>query len=436
MTATPGDLTRGPARPGPGPDPDPDPDPAPDLDEWWLTAALRAAFVLLVGGSVARLLTHDAGNARTGVVLTLLLLFAAVYLLGQVLAPASRHGERPTVRHLVWLGVVLALWLALLVLAPSATWCAVPLLFTGLHRLPVRIAVPLAGVVVLLVVGAEIRVFADTPQPGAFNPNLVAAPVALGAVATAVLVHSRRLTARQRRLIEDLVRTRGELAASERHAGILAERQRLSAEIHDTLAQSLSSQRMLLQAAERHWDTAPDTARDHVRDAAEVTGRALDEVRRFVRDLAPLDLAGSTLVPALRDLAARGGEPGTTTVEFRLDGPDPGPLPEPVEAALLRVAQGALANVREHSGATRAVLTLTCMEDRVTVDVADDGRGFDPDRAPRRGRARLRGHGLPVMQARARQAGGTLTVESAPGRGTVVTVSVPLGTGTPVGAAP
>ncbi|MFJ3982927.1 sensor histidine kinase [Streptomyces fungicidicus] len=397
--------------------------PPPDPDDRWLAAALHLAFVLLLGGAVVRLLTHGPRGAHTGWILGLFLLFGALWLLGRAAAPGPRRGEHPTARHLLWLGAVFAVWLVLLVLAPSATWCTMPLLFTGLHRLPVRVAVPLAAVVTVLVVVSEIRV-----NTGAFNPNLVIAPVALGTVATAVLVHGRRLADRQRLLIADLVRARGELAASERHAGVLAERQRLSAEIHDILAQSLSSQRMLLQAAERHWDTSPDTARRHVRDATETAGRALAEVRRFVRDLTPLDLAEGTLVPALRALAGREDGP-EQAVGFRLDGA-PGPLPATVEAAVLRVTQGALANVREHSGAARAVITLTCTEDRITVDIADDGRGFDAGRVLRRGREAggTRGHGLPVMRTRARQAGGTLAVESAPGEGTVVTMSVPLGT--------
>ncbi|MDT0611114.1 sensor histidine kinase [Streptomyces lancefieldiae] len=400
----------------------------PDPDARWLTAALHTAFVLLLGGAIARLLTHgSADGGRTGRVLALFLAFGVLYLFGRLRAPAPLHGERPTVRHLCWLGAVLVLWLVLLALEPSATWCTMPLLFTGLHRLPVRLAVPLAGALVVLVVVSEIRV-----ATGGFNPNLVIAPLALGIVATAVLVHSRRLTARQRLLIDDLVRARGELAATERHAGILAERQRLSAEIHDILAQSLSSQQMLLQAAQRHWHTAPDTAHTHVRDAAATADRALAEVRRFVRDLAPLDLAENSLVQALRDLAERDGAPAPA-VEFRLDAEPglPGALPGPVEAALLRVTQQALANAREHAGAGRAVITLTCLEDRITVDIADDGRGFDVRRSPHRGRAADRGHGLALMRMRARQAGGTLTVESASGEGTVVTMSVPLTRETP-----
>jgi signal transduction histidine kinase len=111
-------------------------------------------------------------------------------------------------------------------------------------------------------------------------------------------------------------------------------------------------------------------------------------------------------------------------VEFRLEG-DPGPLPERVAGALLRIAQGALANVREHAAATRAALTLTWLDDQVSLDVADNGRGFERTEVRGSGSS-TRGHGLPAMRIRARQAGGGLTVESTPGEGTVVSVAVPL----------
>ncbi|SOD59494.1 Signal transduction histidine kinase [Streptomyces zhaozhouensis] len=397
-----------------------------DPDARWLAGALDAAFVLLLGGAVARYLTHDAdGGARSGWVLALFLVFGLVYLVGRLRAPGPRLGERPTVRHLCWLALVIGVWLVLLVLEPSATWCTMPLLFTGLHRLPVRMAASLAAGLVVLVVVTEVRV-----STGDFNPNLVIAPLALGAVATAVLVHSRRLTGRQRELIDELVRTRQELAVTERGAGVLAERERLSAEIHDILAQSLSSQRMLLQAAERRWHSAPDTAHAHVREAAAMADRGLAEVRRFVRDLAPLDLAEDSLVQALRALVEREAPPGPA-VEFRLDA-EPGAAvvpPGPGATALLRVTQQALANAREHAGARRAVVTLTCLADRTTVDIADDGRGFDVASAPARGARARRGHGIPGMRTRARRAGGVLTVDSAPGAGTVVTLSVPVAAG-------
>ncbi|MFD7121221.1 sensor histidine kinase [Streptomyces sp. NPDC059922] len=381
---------------------------------------MHAAFFLLLGSSLVRFLTRDQGDARTSSwTVALFAVFWLLYVLGQLLAPAPRPGARPTARHLVWLGAVSAVWIVLLVLAPSATWCAMPLLFAGLHTLPARIAVPVVAVLTALVVASQIRVSEGMP-----NPNMIIAPPAIAAVATAVLVHLRRQAARQRTLIDDLVRTRRDLAATERRAGVLAERQRLSSEIHDTLAQSLSSQRMLLQAAERVWRTEPDVARGHIRDAAEITSRGLAEARRFVHDLAPADLAGVALPEALNALAARESGPGLT-VAFRLDG-TPGPLPARTEAALLRIAQGALANVREHATATRAVLTLTWLDDQISLDVADNGRGFDPDGAPVPASGDGRGHGLPAMRIRAGQAGGALTVESTPGEGTVVSAAVPL----------
>ncbi|NEE14546.1 sensor histidine kinase, partial [Streptomyces sp. SID7499] len=183
-------------------------------------------------------------------------------------------------------------WMVLVVLAPSFAWCAVPLFYTGLRILPPRAALALVALLTAFVVAAQLRLAEG------FDPNLVLAPPAVAAVATAVFVHMQRqavrqreLAARQRELIDDLLRTRRELAATERREGTLAERQRLSMEIHDTLAQGLSSQQMLLQAADRTWGADPEAARRHVRTATGIAERNLAEARRFVHDLAPADLA-------------------------------------------------------------------------------------------------------------------------------------------------
>ncbi|NEE30876.1 sensor histidine kinase, partial [Streptomyces sp. SID7982] len=104
------------------------------------------------------------------------------------------------------------------------------------------------------------------------------------------------------------------------------------------------------------------------------------------------------------------------------------PLPDRVQSALLRIAQGALANVREHAGASAAGLTLTHLDDRVVLDIGDNGRGFTAEPEGVRGARTVRGHGLPAMRARVRQLGGTLTIESAPGEGTVLSAEVPLTT--------
>ncbi|GGS18426.1 hypothetical protein GCM10010252_67350 [Streptomyces aureoverticillatus] len=413
----------------------------------WLGPVMHAAFFLLLAASLARYLQRHPGEPRTPGIIALSVVLAVLYLLG----PAP--GATPSTRRPLWLGAVVGAWVVLVVLAPSFAWCAVPLFYTGLRTLPTRAALALVAVLTALVVAAQLRL------AGGFDPNLAFAPPAVAAVATAVFLHMQQQTAQQRALIDDLLRTRRELAATERREGTLAERQRLSMEIHDTLAQGLSSQQMLLQAADRVWDADPATARAHVRTAEAITERGLAEARRFVHDLAPADLADAgsddsdALPSALRTLAERESET-QPTVRFHAEG-KPVPLPGRAQSALLRIAQGALANVREHAEATTAALTLTYLDDQVVLDIADDGKGFAVAAARSPGSRRLpgpeedqgpvattdsgrssgpgepsvragRGHGLPAIRARARQLGGTLTVESAPGEGTVVSVSIPV----------
>ncbi|MBT2492094.1 sensor histidine kinase [Streptomyces sp. ISL-96] len=377
---------------------------------------MHVAFFLLLGASLARFLLRHPGEARTPWIIALSVTLALLYVLGPVLGPAAPGAARPTPRRLVWLGGVVAVWMVLVVLAPSFAWCAVPLFYTGLRTLPSRAALVLVGLLTVFVVTAQLQL-----SRGGFDPNLVLAPPAVAAVATAFFVHMQRQAARQRALIDDLIRTRRELAATERREGTLAERQRLSMEIHDTLAQGLSSQQMLLQAADRQWDADPATARRHVRTAESIAERNLAEARRFVHDLAPADLAeGGSLEEALRMLAAR------ESAAFRVDGAPVAPLPDRVQSALLRIAQGALANVREHANAQAAAVTLTYLGDQVVLDIADDGTGFAAPPTPTSSSTGVRGHGLPAMRARVRQLGGTLTIESAPGEGTVLSAAIPL----------
>ncbi|MFJ8075598.1 sensor histidine kinase [Streptomyces sp. NPDC096176] len=372
---------------------------------------MHAAFFLLLGASLARYLLRHPWESRSPWIIGLSVALAVLYTVGPVFGPHA------TPRRLVRLLTVVAVWVVLVVLAPSFAWCAVPLLYTGLRALPTRAALALVALLTVFVVAAQLQL-----AEGGFDPNLVLAPPAVAAIATAVFVHAERLAARQRVLIDDLVRTRRDLAATERREGTLAERQRLSMEIHDTLAQGLSSQQMLLQAADRTWNSDPAAARGHVRTAESIAERSLAEARRFVHDLTPADLAeGGSLPEALRALAER-ETTDALTVRFHLDG-TPVPLPDRIQSALLRIAQGALANVREHADATAATLTLSFLGDQVVLDIADDGRGFEPGtgRAPG-----VRGHGLPAIRARAEQLGGTLTIESAPGEGTVLSAAIPL----------
>ncbi|MFD5085751.1 sensor histidine kinase [Kitasatospora sp. NPDC058406] len=419
-----GDASDAPTGHGPRPHPDAH---VPDPDAGRLAVLLDSAFLLLLATSLNRFLTHHPGNPRIPWVLGLSITLAVAQPVGSWLA--HHRPPAPGRRRRLWpLTLVTAIWVVLVLIAPSFAWCAVPLVYTALRTLPARAAIPLVAALTLLVVVGEVRL------PGGVDANLLLLPPAVAALATSVFLYMERQAERQRALIADLVRTRRELAETERREGTLAERERLAMEIHDTLAQGLSSQQMLLQAADRTWDGDPATARAHVRTAADVAARNLAEARRFVHDLAPAELAdGRTLDQALRSLAERESAESGLPVRFHLDGA-PAPLPAAAQAALLRIAQGALANVREHAGASAAALTLSFLGDQAVLDVADNGRGFDPaspgtssaDSAPVSSPAGSRGHGLPAMRARLRQLGGALTVESAPGEGTVVSAAVPL----------
>ncbi|GAA2223235.1 sensor histidine kinase [Streptomyces amakusaensis] len=381
-----------------------------DRDDRRLDTVMNTAFIALLAGSLIRYLIKHPESPRVPWVISLSAALAVLQLAGHRLTTRA-HGRGELLR----LGLVVGCWVVIVLLAPSFAWCAVPLIYTGLRALPTRAAVALVAALTLLVMLAEWRL-----RQG-IDPNLFLLPTVVAALATAVFLHMRRQADRLRDLVDDLIRTRRELAATERREGTLAERQRLSMEIHDTLAQSLSSQQMLLQAAERTWDSDPSLARGHIRTAESIAERGLAEARRFVHDLAPADLAeGGGLAQALRTLAEREST-DALPVRFHLDGP-PAPLPDRVQSALLRIAQGALANVREHAGATSAALTLSRLDDQIVLDVADDGVGFLPvERAPG-----VRGHGLAAMRARLRQLGGTLTIESAPGEGTVLSAAIPL----------
>lgn len=411
-----------------------------------LALVIHLAFFLLLASALVRYVLRHGAQPQVPAVLALAGVLAVLYVVGRRTAapppatgPPDSQGSptvptasaagipgvparsgRPPLAEPVWLGTLVAVWAVLVALAPSFAWCAVPLFYTALRTLPTRAAYTLVAFFTAFVVVAQLRL-ADR-----VDIDAVVGPPAVALLATAVFTHMDRQATRQAALIRDLVRTRRELAATERREGTLAERQRLAMEIHDTLAQSLSSQRMLLQAADRVWRTDPQQAQAHVRTAASIAESSLTEARRFVHDLAPADLAkGGGLEAALRGLASREST-AERTVTCVVDGASgPVDLPDRVQSALLRIAQGALANVREHSGATRAALTLTYLGDQVRLDVADNGRGLDPSALPERASG-VRGHGMPAIRARVGQLGGTLTVESAPGDGTVVSAAVPL----------
>jgi signal transduction histidine kinase len=265
---------------------------------------------------------------------------------------------------------------------------------------------------------------------------IVAVNVGVAGVMTWFAVASEEQSRRRRESVDELTRANRQLeealaenaglhrqlVAQAREAGVLDERQRLAREIHDTLAQGLAGIVTQLQAAEQAGGGSADWRR-HVATARELARESLSEARRSVHAIRPEPLEGARLPEAIGDVtrrwSAQHGVPAdvTTTGEVQ-------PLRPEIEVTLLRTAQEALANVAKHAGASRVGLTLSYMGDLVTLDVRDDGAGFEPAGAPpeRNGDG---GFGLAAMRQRVHRVAGTLAVESEPGAGTAVSACVP-----------
>jgi signal transduction histidine kinase len=286
--------------------------------------------------------------------------------------------------------------------------------------LPFRVAVAVVVGLVALVSLAWIR------MTDRFDPTIVLGPVCLAVLAVGAYRGLEREAAVRQALLDDLHRTQDELAAAQRREGALGERSRLSREIHDSVAQDLSSINLLLQAAERNWDAGPEAVRRHLRQAAVTARDGLEEARRVVRDRAPAALDGGTLPDALRRIAADTSTGSGIAVRVEVEG-SPQPVAADVEAALVRTARGALANVVEHAAARNAVVTLTYLPDQVCLDVIDDGRGLPADDRAGQRKGSNRGHGLPGIQERVEALGGRLDLESSAGGGTALAVTLPPG---------
>ncbi|PXX68424.1 signal transduction histidine kinase [Nocardia tenerifensis] len=333
--------------------------------------------------------------------------FLATYFAGHVMS-VRRGGIT------LWLTGLTLWWLGLVVLAPDAGYLAFGLFFLYLHLLPRPWSlVAVAAATAIAVVGFGVH--RGWSVAGAIGPILgagVAVGIGLGYQALF------RESAERQRLIDELLSTRAILAEQERTAGKLSERERLAQEIHDTVAQGLSSIQLLLHAAEQ---SAPDhPALQRIRLARETAAENLAETRRLIAELTPAALDGQSLAQALERICLRANGPGLET-QLVVEGA-PERLPMPVEAALVRIAQGAVSNVQRHAKADRMRLTLTYAAAEVLLDVVDDGVGIAPGilEHPPSG-----SFGLAAMRSRVEQQGGTMAVESEPGH-TAVTVSFPL----------
>lgn len=204
-----------------------------------------------------------------------------------------------------------------------------------------------------------------------------------------------------------------------RRAALLEERERIARDLHDSIIQDLFAVGLGIQSQVLHLDPAQGEVRRRLEEAVAKLDETISALRRFIFDLSPPVWARPGLRQELADLVGQLAGPHRARVSLDVACP-PDLVPPPLADELLAVVKEALSNALRHSGARDVDVRVDGDPSRVVVSVADDGRGFDPARA-------RRGMGLANMATRVEAAGGSFTVDSAAGRGTVVRASFPLG---------
>ncbi|WP_240521569.1 sensor histidine kinase [Amycolatopsis vastitatis] len=400
------------------------PEPARTPVGWqpWLHRVERFLPGLLLAVATAVSLGVGGHDGRWWAITGGLVAVAALWVLGTVIFAPPRLRGRPSFALLTFLGVI---GLGGVLEGRDVTFLIFMIFgFLAAMRLrPTWLAFAALAVTSLLIntLGNGGPVHALRERPAVWITIVVVQTAAIGGGGLLSAAVARQNEER-RRVLDDLATAQAEneglqrqLLSQAREAGILDERQRLAQEIHDTLAQGFTGIITQLEAAALAKDEPAEWQR-HLDSATALARENLTAARRSVRALHPEPLDAAALPEALAGVAARWsartGVPAavTTTGDRR-------PLHPEIESTILRVTQEALSNVDKHAAASRVGVTLSYMDDEVSLDVRDDGAGFTPGPGP--------GYGLPGMRRRVLRLAGRLSVESEPGGGTAISAILP-----------
>ncbi|MDP3070476.1 MAG: sensor histidine kinase [Opitutaceae bacterium] len=229
----------------------------------------------------------------------------------------------------------------------------------------------------------------------------------------------RRQVAHRSAQLAEAMRARRDAAVE--FESTLRERNRLAADLHDTTEQALTGLAFQLEATEALHGRAPERSQQHLSLARQLLGRSREDLRRSIWNLRARPLDQHTLAEALREIAADRAMGTNARIVVHCDG-TPRPLPDFVAGNLLLLAQEGITNALKHAHPGEITLQLIFRPRHLTLMIRDDGFGFDPATAegPKDGHFGLQG-----MRERMKRLGGTIAFESAPGRGTTITVTVP-----------
>ena len=261
----------------------------------------------------------------------------------------------------------------------------------------------------------------------AFEDMRVALKTSLDSVARANEELERRVEERTRQLEEAYrqLRKRDESRGQLLRKVISAqedERKRIARELHDETSQTLSALAMGLETALASFPS--DMSRQRLAEAKALTLRTLEELHRVIFDLRPSVLDDLGLLSAIRWYAERNLEPLGIAVHFELSGPERRFPPE-IETALFRVVQEAITNIARHSGADTALIQVALKDDSLSIEVEDDGNGFDPATIGLSGPPE-RGLGLLGIRERVELLGGQVVIDAAPDQGVRIALTVPI----------
>ena len=197
------------------------------------------------------------------------------------------------------------------------------------------------------------------------------------------------------------------------------DRQLLAFEIHDGIVQDMTAALMFLEGAQGEATAAGGAAREKLDRGIALLRRTVEEARRLIHGLIPVQLDERGLVASLENLINRMQTDHSLRINFTADMQQQHLVPA-VELILLRIVQEALSNVWKHSEAKEATVAVIQNDDELTLTIADQGKGFDTQQVkPTR-------YGLTGIRERARLIGGQASIDSQPGRGTQVTLRLKL----------
>lgn len=374
---------------------------APALSAFSLPLHLAFA-VLIVASGVRYFMRHSASDN-----LPVLVLGIAVAALYTLIAVFSQNRQASP----LWLILLMLTWTALVIMAPSFAWCSFSLFFLCRNAYQGRLAKICAGIVTA---GTAVGLF----RLSGFNDiAMLLGPLAAGALLTVVYDRIANDADIQRRLHLELALAQAKLFSREREAGAETERQRVSREIHDTFTQELASSILHLEAASRSWPSPG--AQQQIIEATGLVRKSLSDSRGLVHELAGPMPPSLSLEQSISEATAA----HTPAAQFIVTGTAL-PVSAEIQHALARITQSACANVALHAQATRVAVTLGYLPDAVTLDIYDDGVGFDPHTVPEPSGSG--GYGLRAMRQRVEQLGGSFSIESTPGSGTFVAAQIPL----------